>query len=65
MRLIPEVLAVAGLALGIVVDRLHDRLHQYVAAGHGHSDMLGPRAEMPHFPERGQELRWILHKNKT
>jgi hypothetical protein len=33
MRLIPEVLAVAGLALGKVIYRRHDRLHQDVAAG--------------------------------
>jgi hypothetical protein len=35
MRLAPEVLAAAGLALGIVVDRRHDRLYQDGAAGHG------------------------------
>jgi hypothetical protein len=44
VRLIQEVLAVAGLALGIVVYRRDDRLHQDVTAWHRHADMLGPSA---------------------
>jgi hypothetical protein len=43
MRLIPEVLVVAGLALRIVINRRHDRLHQDVAAWHCRPNMLRPR----------------------
>jgi hypothetical protein len=56
MRLISELPAVAGLALGIVVNGRHYSLHQYMAAWHGHADMLGPSAEVPHVPERSHEL---------
>ena len=59
MRLTPKVFSVAGLALGKVVDRRHDRLHQDVAAWHCRPNMLRPRAEMPHSPKRSHELRWI------
>jgi hypothetical protein len=40
VRPTPEIFAVAGLALGIVVYRRHDRLNQYVAAWHRHPNML-------------------------
>src|ERR1700730_12195289 len=62
MRPTPKVLAVAGLALCVVVDCQHDRLYQYVAPWHRNADVFGPRAEMPHFPKRRHELRWICFR---
>jgi hypothetical protein len=44
MRPAPKILAVAGLALGVVVYRRHDRLYEHVAARHSHANMLRPRA---------------------
>jgi hypothetical protein len=40
----------------------HDHLHQYVTTRHRHSNLLRPRASMPHFPERGHEPRWIYSR---
>jgi hypothetical protein len=50
LRSIPELLAIAGLGLGVVVDGGHDGLHQNVATRHRHARALGAGAKVPHPP---------------